>query len=125
MSRAGLNDTITLKIPSDIAEMLITYSIDDTRAVLLRGESIELLRLLTFGYLNTGILNNKTGDIIAYVTQWQDNLVTICELAGDNCHMVHSFITDHTLDSDDASAAYTEFYNKNRAEEEAANPVVH
>lgn len=110
-----MSDTIILKIPSDVADMIIDYSMDDTYQALVQGEKIKLIRLLTFGYLNTGIIANEEGRICAYVTQWQDKAVMICLVENDECYIAGDIHREfeHFLNGEEALELF-KAYNQNQ-----------
>lgn len=76
---------------SDLEQALVviaTKTLSEVSYNLLTQRSAPLIDVLTYGFVNTPIIHNATGEIIAYVTYWEDRHITVCRLTGDILHLL-------------------------------------
>lgn len=80
--------TITLRIPRAAWETMQAKSLADVQNGLHVGATLPIMDVLTFGYINTPITLNATGELCAYVVEWTHGQTTVCKVNGDSCTVI-------------------------------------
>lgn len=86
---------LSLRIPIDAVIAMGTKTLEQVYSQLMSTQSAALIDVLTFGYVNTPIIENATGRLEAYVTYWITGVVTVCKVEGEQCHLLGSRPWDH------------------------------
>lgn len=68
---------IALKIPAFAFHLMATETPEQAYADLLATGSTTVERIQTFGFIDTPIQRNDTGEIVAHVTLWTNKDVTV------------------------------------------------
>jgi len=68
---------LALNIPNYAINLMRNFSNQEVFDEMIKNNGITAQKLFTFGYVNTPIVNNNTGNEIAYVTYWVNKKVTL------------------------------------------------
>ena len=107
---------LTLRIPHTAAHLMATKSLADAQASLYVGATMPLMEALTFGMINTPITLNATGELCAYVVEWENRVVTVHRVGGCDCTVIGMESVAHVgLDCDEALALFHKYWETKRA----------
>lgn len=106
---------LTLEIPRSAAHLMATKSLADVYAGLHVGAIMPVLEVLTFGMINTPITLNATGELCAYVVEWENRVVTVHRVGGCDCTVIGmEFVAHAGLDCDEALALFRKYWGEQR-----------
>lgn len=100
-----------------ISELLAARNTDEVQAKLIQSKQAAMITILTYGFLNTQIINNETKETRGVVTVWPDHTVTVCQTNADNLALVDLVhVTDakslgYVPDADQSVKLFEEIYN--------------
>ena len=86
---------LSLRVPIDAVITMGAKTLVEVYSQLMSTEQSNLIDVLTFCYVNTPIIENATGKLVAYVTYWITGVVTVCRVNGEQVALLGSRPWDH------------------------------
>ncbi len=105
-------EQITMQIPAAAFDAMTTQAPSLAYESLIRDGATPLINILTFGFINTPIINASTGIIVAYVTLWEYESVTVCRVDGDSATLIGHCSADSAFDTLEAMRIFNMFWGE-------------
>lgn len=93
---------ITMKISGSAFHLMASESVESVLSRIAISHIFSVTEILTFGMVNTPITHNATGALCAYVVYWQNRLVTVCKVDGNEATVIGLFNAERSPDVDEA-----------------------